>query len=382
MPEHDLRLLTFDSGGVRGLSTLQIMKQLMDTIDLESPLKPCDYFDMIGGTSTSGLIAIMLGQLRMTVDECINAYIFLSDRIFQKQGRRVTIKGWVQGRFDSDELERATKEIIMRQGLAKDALLKDVPDVKFVCATSSETEAGRATSAASSFFNPITLGDFEETFVNGAIGANNPVYKSLLVITTETEKTAEQFSRDKSRLNDTGRYYRFNSQAVFKQMKACADSMSGREYYLQGVPIVNKFIDRPSNIAELEKALLPQRQYRRRKVFVLYGLSGMGKTQLAVKFVRRHHRKFSSVFWLNGRAEDSLKQSFATCAGRIPEGQIIESSRIFSATDGKGRDTDSDEYNITPYLSGADYGSVLITTRLANLEQLGESRRLGKLSKD
>jgi patatin-like phospholipase/acyl hydrolase len=30
----------------------------------ETP-KPCDYFDLIGGTSTGGLIAIMLGLLGM-----------------------------------------------------------------------------------------------------------------------------------------------------------------------------------------------------------------------------------------------------------------------------------------------------------------------------
>ncbi|KAK4031361.1 hypothetical protein C8A01DRAFT_21399, partial [Parachaetomium inaequale] len=31
-------------------------------------------FDMIGGTSIGGLIAIMLGRLRPTIDECIDAY--------------------------------------------------------------------------------------------------------------------------------------------------------------------------------------------------------------------------------------------------------------------------------------------------------------------
>ena len=72
----------------------------------------------------------MLGRLRMTVNECIDAYVSLSDRIFQKQRHRVTIKGRVQGRFDSDQLERAIKEIVVRQGLAEDTLLKDTPDGK------------------------------------------------------------------------------------------------------------------------------------------------------------------------------------------------------------------------------------------------------------
>jgi patatin-like phospholipase/acyl hydrolase len=60
MPRKQLRLLSLDGGGVRGLSTLQILKKLMETINQESPPKPCDYFDMIGGTSTGGLVLITL----------------------------------------------------------------------------------------------------------------------------------------------------------------------------------------------------------------------------------------------------------------------------------------------------------------------------------
>lgn len=56
MSENKLRLLALDGGGVRGLSTLQILKQLMEVIDPESPPKPCDCFDMIGGTSTGGFV--------------------------------------------------------------------------------------------------------------------------------------------------------------------------------------------------------------------------------------------------------------------------------------------------------------------------------------
>ncbi len=66
----------------------------------------------------------------MTIDECIDAYILLSDRVFQKRRHRVTIRGNVQGRFDSDELERAIKEIVEGQGLLENALLKDSPNAK------------------------------------------------------------------------------------------------------------------------------------------------------------------------------------------------------------------------------------------------------------
>jgi hypothetical protein len=70
----------------------------------------------------------MLGRLRMSIDECIDAYLTLSDRVFIKKRHRVTVKGKTQGRFDSDELERAVKEVIAKQGLQEDALLKDAAD--------------------------------------------------------------------------------------------------------------------------------------------------------------------------------------------------------------------------------------------------------------
>ena len=55
-----LCLLSLDGGGVRGLSTLYILKSIMDRLNGERkknslPLvKPCDVFDLIGGTSTGG----------------------------------------------------------------------------------------------------------------------------------------------------------------------------------------------------------------------------------------------------------------------------------------------------------------------------------------
>lgn len=164
---------------------------------------------------------------------------------------------------------------------------------------------------------------------------------------------------------------------------------------------------------KLEGVLLPQSQNMRQKKVVLHGLGGMGKTQLAVEFARRHHRQFTSVFWLDGRSGDRLKQSIANAASRVPEGQIAEMSRLYSRSgsgdsDAVVRDmmnwlnepentdwllifdnidrerqqdnTDPDAYNVRRYLPGADHGSILITTRLARLGQLGVPWSLNKAS--
>jgi hypothetical protein len=70
----------------------------------------------------------MLGRLRMSVADCITAYLSLSERVFRKTRHRVTVKGKVQGRFDVEELAQAVKEVVRQQGLQEDALLKDTAE--------------------------------------------------------------------------------------------------------------------------------------------------------------------------------------------------------------------------------------------------------------
>jgi hypothetical protein len=178
---------------------------------------------------------------------------------------------------------------------------------------------------------------------------------------------------------------------------------------------VNEFVDRPVEMAELERVFVSQRQDRRQTIFVLRGLGGIGKTQLAVEFTRRFRSMFSSVFWVDGSSESSVKRSIASCASRITEGQIADNTRSFVTDGATDIDTvvkdvlgwlalpentkwliifdnvdrdyepgcgDPDAYDVTRYFSGADHGSVLITTRLARLEQLGTSRQVRKVSQN
>lgn len=72
----------------------------------------------------------MLGRLRMNVNECIEAYMSLSQNVLRKKRRRVSLRGAIRGRFDSEALTAVLKDFIVQRSLPGDALLKDSPDSK------------------------------------------------------------------------------------------------------------------------------------------------------------------------------------------------------------------------------------------------------------
>ncbi|KAJ5640825.1 hypothetical protein N7528_000450 [Penicillium herquei] len=202
--KNGLCLLSLDGGGVRGLSSLFILRDVMNQLnrerDLSSILKPCDIFDLIGGTSTGGLIAIMLGRLELSVDECIEAYGELIETVFGEKISNIPVDwaGNIRAQFDSKKLKAAIEHVIVRAGFKSTDLMNDGNSRStrvFVCTTAKDTlhvtrlrsysvsnedtlspticEAALATSAATGFFESVQIGNRQ--FVDGAFGANNPV---------------------------------------------------------------------------------------------------------------------------------------------------------------------------------------------------------------
>ncbi|KAK1573420.1 acyl transferase/acyl hydrolase/lysophospholipase [Colletotrichum navitas] len=90
-----LCVLALDGGGVRGLETLLVLQSIMKKAFPEGNVKPCQVFDMIGGTSTGGLIAIMLGRLEMDIDACINEYKGLMKTVFPPRFDASAMGKWI-----------------------------------------------------------------------------------------------------------------------------------------------------------------------------------------------------------------------------------------------------------------------------------------------
>jgi hypothetical protein len=85
-------------------------------------------------------------------------------------------------------------------------------------------------------------------------------------------------------------------------------------FSLSDVSEIEHFIAREEELAEMHKTLSGDGS---RRIIVLHGLGGIGKTQLTIAYAKRHKDSYSAVLWLNIKDEDSLKQSFAKVAKRI-----------------------------------------------------------------
>ena len=73
------------------------------------------------------LIAIMLGRLEMTVDDCIATYTSMFKEVFEKRKHKLPIELWnlgkLQERFDSELLGDAIRVILQGQNLLDSTML-------------------------------------------------------------------------------------------------------------------------------------------------------------------------------------------------------------------------------------------------------------------
>jgi predicted acylesterase/phospholipase RssA len=127
LPLSGRRVLCLDGGGIRGLSMILILEELMLCIramnNLSFTPEPWQCFDFICGTSTGGLIAILLGRCGKTLAECKALFRTSGGDIFQ--GNKVTQAVRLLGsgsRHGKDGLRRVIAEIVGEGKLLSETL--------------------------------------------------------------------------------------------------------------------------------------------------------------------------------------------------------------------------------------------------------------------
>lgn len=81
--------------------------------------KPCEHFDLIAGTGTGGLIAIMLGRLRLDVDTCKDVYVRMTKRVFETDKTFAGIP-YRSTLFKASKLEEAIMECVREHTIYDD----------------------------------------------------------------------------------------------------------------------------------------------------------------------------------------------------------------------------------------------------------------------
>ncbi len=115
------RILSIDGGGARGMLAAGILGEIERRLKRRSgdpDFRLCDYFDLIGGTSTGSIIAAALAMGR-TVDEVTALYNELVPSVFDHEGGGSGIR---RPRFDAARLEAALQRELGDHELASPAL--------------------------------------------------------------------------------------------------------------------------------------------------------------------------------------------------------------------------------------------------------------------
>ncbi|CAE6489093.1 unnamed protein product [Rhizoctonia solani] len=197
-----------NGGGVRGLSSLLLLQEVMNRLQKlgrqGKTVKPVDWFDVIAGTGTGGVIACMLGKMGMSIKEAVESYTTLTEAIFsnKKTGgitggaayKSTTLKESLQSIIQAATGDGDTK---MSEGASKPdgcntlifATLKDNINASIpVMFRSYQASANRApdcamwealyaTMAHPDFFKSIDIaeGSLKYSFVGGELGNSNPL---------------------------------------------------------------------------------------------------------------------------------------------------------------------------------------------------------------
>ena len=85
--------------------------------------------------------------------------------------------------------------------------------------------------------------------------------------------------------------------------------------FLTGVLQVGQI--RSEDLEKMMDLLSPESDGLVRRVVILGGLGGIGKTQLAIAYIKRHGSSYESFFWLNASSDATLKGSLRSLAVRV-----------------------------------------------------------------
>ncbi|CAM3435275.1 CBASS cGAMP-activated phospholipase [Sphingobacterium prati] len=198
------KVLTIDGGGIKGLYSAQILRHFEEKFEC----RISDYFDMLCGTSTGGLIALAL-SLKIPASDICDFYdnegpkIFTNFRKIKFAGKKYsngTIKQVLRGgKFPDTKLKESLVGIFGDKKIGESHNLLCIPSYNITEARpfvfkfdhkegdlnrdnkASYVDVALATSAAPTYFPMAEISAYDnKQFIDGGVWGNNPTLVGYL----------------------------------------------------------------------------------------------------------------------------------------------------------------------------------------------------------
>jgi patatin-like phospholipase/acyl hydrolase len=179
------RVLSIDGGGIRGVIPASFLASVEETLG-ESVT---DYFDLIVGTSTGGIIALGLGA-GLSAGAVRDFYLERGPRIFKGQRQSRALRHVVTAKYDPARLRADLEEVLGDTRIGESKVRLVVPSMNlttgqvYLWKTSHNdrferdykrpmVEAAMATASAPTFFRAF-VSETGTPLIDGGVFANNP----------------------------------------------------------------------------------------------------------------------------------------------------------------------------------------------------------------
>lgn len=180
------RILTIDGGGIKGIVPASFLATVEDTIEDNI----ADYFDLIVGTSTGGIIALGLG-LGLSAKDILTFYEKLGGSIFNGNRMLRWFRSWGFSKYSSIPLRKALEKCFGDKKLGDSNKRLVIPSLNlengevYIYKTAHHCRLERdyrekavdvalATAAAPTYF-PTHRSSTGVPLIDGGMWANNPV---------------------------------------------------------------------------------------------------------------------------------------------------------------------------------------------------------------
>lgn len=215
------KILSIDGGGIKGLYSSTILEHLEQRFG-----SMADYFDMICGTSTGGLIALCLA-LKIPATEISQIYAVQGQIIFPKRtklGGIIRQALW-KGKYSDKPLKAVLQSVFQERKVSDLGNLVCVPSYSLTDArpwvfkrdhgkldrdnNTSLVDVALATSAAPTYFPLCEIPTYnDKQFIDGGVWANNPTLVGVIEALTYFVGKNKEFTSVEilsvSSLNNTG----------------------------------------------------------------------------------------------------------------------------------------------------------------------------------